>query len=755
MKLLSLKVQNFGTLENFSLDFFDGLNTIKEENGFGKSTLAAFIKAMFYSFSGKNTQSLETNERKKYSPWQGGVFGGSLDFETNGKKYRIERFFGQKDKDDTFRLLDLDKGTESNDFSENIGEELFSINAEGLTRSIYMPQMQLDLSMNTSLSAKLTGLLEDSNDLNNFDNAIKKLNSRRTYYAAQKGNKGFIADLENKYSETERKISEAKSANETLEKLELLESQAVIKNEELLKKLEVVREKIALAASREAIASDLKRQEELSTEIAEIESSIKELDAKYKNGFPSIEETDNISKLGTSYNELLSKNDVLLSQTADSNKLKTLKEKYSVVPSLQDLFNIKEKVETISASELKLSALGVRADKKQNSKLPTVLFVLAAIAIALGVGGLFVSLVAGIILLVLGLVSAMAGSFLLLKNMISNGSESGLSKADYAKEQAKIALMEQELQALLDKFSLKNDVSSKELDSIIYDVREIERLKAEEETRLLAIKANDEQAKGLRAKLDRFFVFVLGNEVLNVAESVGNIRNDKNRFDELKSKLLEKTEKLAAVPKNVLPADLDSVSTEELKENEKQISNELNEASKLITEYASRISVAEPIALALGDLEAELEGIKTEIATAKDRLFAIDKAIELLKTAKTNLSSRYITVMRERMKEYSKLVYGEDIGEMLLDDSLSLELSREGAARDKDYFSSGYKDMLNICMRLSLADALYDNEKPMLILDDPFVNLDDDRLINAMELLKKLADERQIIYLTCHSSRVL
>ena len=65
------------------------------------------------------------------------------------------------------------------------------------------------------------------------------------------------------------------------------------------------------------------------------------------------------------------------------------------------------------------------------------------------------------------------------------------------------------------------------------------------------------------------------------------------------------------------------------------------------------------------------------------------------------------------------------------------------------------QDMLNICMRLSLADALYDGEKPMLILDDPFVNLDDDRLINAMELLKKLAEDRQIIYLTCHSSRVL
>ena len=755
MKLLSIKVQNFGTLQNFSAEFSSGLNTIKEENGFGKSTLAAFIKAMFYSFSGKNTQSLETNERKKYSPWQKGAFGGSLDFETGGKKYRIERFFGQKDKDDTFRLLDLDKGTESDDFSENIGEELFSINAEGLTRSIYMPQMQLDLSMNTSLSAKLTGLLEDSNDLNNFDNAIKKLNARRTYYAAQKGNKGFIADLENKYSETERKILEAKSANETLEKLELLKSQAATKSDELFKKLEAIREKIALAASREAIASDLKRQEELSAEIAEIENSLKELDTKYKNGFPSKEETENISKLGVSYNELVSKNNVLISQTADSDKLKSLKEKYSVIPSLEELFNIKEKVEAISTSKLKLSTIGVKEDKKQNSKLPTALFILAGVVIALGVAGLFISLVAGIILLVLGLVSAMAGSFLLLKNMILGGSESGVSKADYAKEQAKTALMEQELQALLNKFSLKSDISSKELDLVIYDVREIERLEAEETARLSAIKTNNETAESLKAELDRFFISVLGSVVLNVAESVGNIRNDKIRFDELKSKLQEKTEKLAAVPKNELPVDLDSTSTEELKEAEKQVSNELNEVSKLITEYASRISVAEPIALGLSDLESELEGIKTEIATAKERLFAIDKAIELLKTAKTNLSSRYITVMRERMKEYSKLVYGEDIGEMLLDDSLSLELSREGAARDKDYFSSGYKDMLNICMRLSLADALYDGEKPMLILDDPFVNLDDDRLINAMELLKKLAEDRQIIYLTCHSSRVL
>lgn len=52
-----------------------------------------------------------------------------------------------------------------------------------------------------------------------------------------------------------------------------------------------------------------------------------------------------------------------------------------------------------------------------------------------------------------------------------------------------------------------------------------------------------------------------------------------------------------------------------------------------------------------------------------------------------------------------------------------------------------------------MSDALFENEAPMLILDDPFVNLDDSRLKKALELLDLLANHRQIIYLTCHSSR--
>lgn len=47
MKLISLHIDNFGQFNNFDYVFEDGINQIIEENGWGKSTLAAFIKVMF------------------------------------------------------------------------------------------------------------------------------------------------------------------------------------------------------------------------------------------------------------------------------------------------------------------------------------------------------------------------------------------------------------------------------------------------------------------------------------------------------------------------------------------------------------------------------------------------------------------------------------------------------------------------------------------------------------------------------------
>ena len=92
MLLKRCYVQGFGKLQNFTYEFTEGLNVICTENGWGKSTFAAFLRAMFYGLpqAGSRTK-LEEAERRKYRPWNGGVMGGFLEFKADGKTYKAER----------------------------------------------------------------------------------------------------------------------------------------------------------------------------------------------------------------------------------------------------------------------------------------------------------------------------------------------------------------------------------------------------------------------------------------------------------------------------------------------------------------------------------------------------------------------------------------------------------------------------------------------------------------------------------------
>ena len=92
---------------------------------------------------------------------------------------------------------------------------------------------------------------------------------------------------------------------------------------------------------------------------------------------------------------------------------------------------------------------------------------------------------------------------------------------------------------------------------------------------------------------------------------------------------------------------------------------------------------------------------------------------------------------------------------MLITGDLEIQLERQGQARELGYFSAGQVDAVMLCMRFALVDALFTEEKPFVILDDPFVNLDDAHTAQALELLQKLAQDRQIIYLVCNSSRTI
>ncbi|MBR6478419.1 MAG: hypothetical protein IKS85_08220, partial [Lachnospiraceae bacterium] len=79
----------------------------------------------------------------------------------------------------------------------------------------------------------------------------------------------------------------------------------------------------------------------------------------------------------------------------------------------------------------------------------------------------------------------------------------------------------------------------------------------------------------------------------------------------------------------------------------------------------------------------------------------------------------------------------------------------EGSFHDIEAQSEGYADLIGLCIRMALLDVMYEREKPLVIMDDPFASLDQEHLSGAKEFMKEIAEKYQILYLTCHDARII
>lgn len=195
----------------------------------------------------------------------------------------------------------------------------------------------------------------------------------------------------------------------------------------------------------------------------------------------------------------------------------------------------------------------------------------------------------------------------------------------------------------------------------------------------------------------------------------------------------------------------DAEGTEELQQQEKQLEEEIEAVNEKISSYRKDLDAVCVIADTQADVEEELEGLKTELAEAEYKADVLEKTLQYLREAKESFSTHYMGAMRRGFEKYASMLGGKQ--RVYLDVQLEAQIEAGGARKGSEYFSTGNRDFIGICTRLALVDALFEKEKPFLILDDPFVNLDDEKVAHAGELLEKLAEEYQILYLICHSSR--
>lgn len=817
MKLLSLHIENFGALHDVDEHFDSGLNVRLHPNGYGKSTLAVFIKSMLYGLPQSTRRSLIENERKRYTPWQGGAYGGSLDIEVGGHAYRIERLFGAKDTEDTLTVLSLETGAPvEEEWAARPGEALFGVGIAAFERSTYVSQRPDELTKEgmESIHTKLNGLSDAAHDLGNYDAAMAALESRRQHYALLRGRGGAVAESEDALAALEDRIRACEAAREALTAAMTRESEAVqaiatLQGEldELQKKQDAHRRAETARVIEDRLAATVREAQTLREQVEALrqglggivptEAMIDEL----SHAMSACEEARR-QTLAATYDDLEAEELTLLRQRfaqglppAESlNLLYSCAKQYHEATILATAATGATMPETDAPEEQYDNCL-YRLDEyqRQHTELTerrksaerthvglrhyrTAIWC-GAVALALLLSGLLWTpmLIAGGVAVLGAVICAVIGA----RRTADAKQAQAQALEQIDSEIAPIADQIEKQKALL-AAAERGLTFAKGWRAIVPQERcpmgfeslyQTERL-TEACRRLIALENKaDRQKQSVRegqATLERAETAVrsilsgmpaaptdAAQALLWLTEQRGLLLDCAARYEAKSAELdaLRAQYDTTASDHREALSLADATNMTELNAQRESCNEKLREWSQARLREQQTIERLRSIVDEADELENERARRRAQLEEQRNNLDAIQNAEKYLKAAREHLSGRYLTTMQERFGYYMQLLTGKQAPVFTMDAQFRVKLRAAGAGRDAEVFSVGMRDLIAMCERFALLDTMFENERPFLVLDDPFTNLDDDTVARANELLAAVSERYQILYLTCHSSR--
>jgi DNA repair exonuclease SbcCD ATPase subunit len=124
------------------------------------------------------------------------------------------------------------------------------------------------------------------------------------------------------------------------------------------------------------------------------------------------------------------------------------------------------------------------------------------------------------------------------------------------------------------------------------------------------------------------------------------------------------------------------------------------------------------------------------------------KGIEAAEVATIKTATRYLE--RRMVSDLERVTLGRYRRVAVDDTDLGIRVyaPERGDWVDVSALSQGTLDLVYLAARIGLVRLVTGDRRPPLVLDDPFVTLDDDRAKRALELLKDISADFQVIYLT-------
>lgn len=796
MKILSCYIENFGKLKGKKFEFSQGLTSFCEPNGYGKTTLAAFIKAMFYGLDSVRANSKELGERRRYCPFGGGKFGGSLTFTAGGSTFRIERFFDEKSGTrDTLAVYK--DGRPYSGFGDDVGGAVFGLDRQSFERTVFIGDGDVATQPTGSIAARLNAFAEGTQGDENTEAALAALErAAKKYKKSRQGGDLISAELAH-IAELSHRLENAKTIAAGLppkyEQLSALNAEA-----------ERLSAEIKRAQSANVAAADRENYERMKADIDRLAGQLHELTGAYPNGTPTRDEAARVIALASGRAAC----EARLGQGIDAADKRRYAELHAQfkdgVPNDDELERAAQDIKQLASAEglaggkndpraqrdaEALEGMLARYNRAEraaratgtahrSAKIYIIAAVIAAVAIVCGVALIFaVSTAVGAAIAAAGGAGLLVTAFLYLNRKASSGGSGAARELDE---------ITREISALLARHGY-----SCEGGAAYAAARFMQDVRPRDGT-------TDAQTAKLRERLTAFFArygkrgefltcltdlradiseyAALDNRLRAAAEQEMSLNADIAEFNKLIDKTLEK----------YALSDVEAVRTavtdgERMAQIERELERRRAAADKFKAEHSidgaggridadalndrltaimderqrltARIAEDESYAEQADDLAAEKRDAEERLEDYRERYDILTKTAECLRQADENLKDRYIKPVRGQFGKYANALEQALGRQVTVGADFSLTFEQGGAVRSEEHLSAGELAMCSLCLRLALTDNMYKSERPFFVLDDPFAGLDEAHMGKVKKLLQGLSETVQIIYFCCHPSR--
>ena len=361
--------------------------------------------------------------------------------------------------------------------------------------------------------------------------------------------------------------------------------------------------------------------------------------------------------------------------------------------------------------------------------------------------------------------------YLSLKTVV----EEKIKLLEYDKDSLKIAIkskkiLEDDLLNKLSKFNL-HEITDKSIQKLNEIVLEKDKIVQELTGKSALLDKLGQNYQKLEKELDyeekRFNIILTSNNIKNIDEFKTLINNN-YKIAQLKDKIsnLERVienilenytyEEIAEKTKELLENEENSESAKKINQEDKlkeiREKEEAKEAlKKEIDNIEKEIDSIEDVTKRLSEIEEEIDFYQDKIEQNKEKIMVANIAIENIKLISDYIRGDFMPLLKNAISENFSYVTGGRYKEVLIDEDMNISVinADNNEIVEISSLSGGTLDQLYISLRLGLSNLISSNKKIPLILDDSFIQYDEERLKKSLEILDKEKNRRQVILFTC------